>query len=153
MTTLDPSHAPFAYYVIASTLLALQLLGLSLYTAIVRTKAKKVVNPEDARSVVRGSEVVEVETAEVSRLHRAHRNALENAVPFFVIGLLYVLTNGSKLGALAYFGTFTLARLLHSVFYAGGVQPWRTASFGVGALATIGMAVHVLRAGFGALSH
>ncbi len=151
MNTLDPSHPQFAYYVIASTVLALQLIGLSFYTAIVRTKAKKTVNPEDAQSVVRGAAVAESEATEVARLHRAHRNALENAVPFFVVGLLYVLTGGSKLGALAYFGTFTVARLLHSVFYAAQIQPWRTAVFGVGALATIGMSVHVLRAAFAAL--
>jgi microsomal prostaglandin-E synthase 1 len=151
MTSLDPNHAPFVYYLIAAALLALQLLGLSFYTGLARTKAKKVLNPEDARTVIRGSEVVEVEAPEVARIHRAHRNALENAVPFFVIGLLYVLTQGSKLGALAYFGTFTLARLLHSLFYLGGVQPWRTATFAIGALATIGMAVHVLRVAFGAL--
>lgn len=44
-----------------------------------------------------------------------------------------------------YFWTFTAARLLHSVFYLWGKQPFRTLAFAVGVLAIIGMAVHVLR--------
>lgn len=41
--------------------------------------------------------------------------------------------------AVALIAIFTLARLVQSTCSVGGVQPWRTASFGVGALAQLGV--------------
>jgi uncharacterized MAPEG superfamily protein len=76
---------------------------------------------------------------------RAHANALESAVPFFAVGALYATVGQSKTAALAYFGSFVVARLLHSVVYIWGKQPLRTIFFAVGVLSIIGMAVHVLR--------
>jgi glutathione S-transferase len=102
------------------------------------------VNPED--KVVNKGELAEQEHDDVLRIKRAHINALENAVPFFVIGALYVATGATKTGAQLYCYTFLAARLLHSVFYLAGKQPFRTLSFGVGALANLGMAYHVIRA-------
>ena len=61
------------------------------------------------------------------------------------VGLLYAFSGPSKVGAQAYFFTFVGARILHSIFYLWGRQPFRTLCFAIGALATIGMAVHVLR--------
>lgn len=58
---------------------------------------------------------------------------------------MYAGVAPSKNAALIYFGTFTAARLLHSLFYLWGRQPFRTMMFGVGVLATLGMAVHVIR--------
>lgn len=59
--------------------------------------------------------------------------------------LLVPATAPSKTGALAYFGAFVAARLLHSFFYLFGRQPFRTLSFVVGVLAVVGMAIHVIR--------
>ena len=105
---------------------------------------KTFVNPEDA-TLNKGA-LAEVEHPDVARVKRAHINALENAVPFFAVAPLYAATGGSLLGAKAYFLTFVAARLLHSLFYLWGRQPFRTLSFGIGILCVIGMGVHVLRA-------
>lgn len=140
MALSDPIFRTFA---LCSVVLALNLILLSFGTAIARTRAKKMLNPEDI-SVIKGGEVGESEAAEVQRYHRAHRNALENIVPFFMVGLLYVASGPSLRGATIYFVTFTVARLLHTVVYIAGKQPWRTLFFTVGALATIGMLTHVL---------
>jgi glutathione S-transferase len=134
-----PELRPFF---LATAVLCLHLLALATVTSLVRTKRKVVVNPEDA---MLGGAVGDADHPDVLRTKRAHQNALENAVPFFAVGLLYALSGPSHTGALAYFGTFVGARLLHSVFYLLGKQPFRSLSFGVGFLATIGMAVHVLR--------
>lgn len=133
----------FRYYALASAIIALHLIILGTWTGGVRAMRKQYVNPEDAK--LNKADQTDVEHPDVARTKRAHQNALENAVPFFVIGALYAATGASKTGALAYFGTFTAMRLLHSLFYLWGRQPWRTISFAIGALATIGMGVHVIR--------
>jgi uncharacterized MAPEG superfamily protein len=134
----------FQAYALASAVLAIQLILIAFWTGAVRTKSKRYVNPEDKR-VIKG-ERTEAEHPDVLRVKAAHTNALENAVPFFVVGALYVATGGSKLGGQWYCMTFLAARILHTFFYLGGLQPWRTLAFGVGALSVLGMATHVIRA-------
>ncbi len=132
-----------ALYALAATIVALHLVALALWTGTVRVMRKQWVNPEDAR--LNKGEHVDLEHEDVSRVKRAHGNAIENALPFFVVGALYAATAPGRTAALAYFGTFVAVRLLHSIFYLWGRQPFRTLSFAAGVLAVIGMAVHVLR--------
>lgn len=129
-------------YFVVTALLALQLLGLATLTAIVRTRRKVYVNREDA---LLGGDVAEADHPDVLRVKRVHQNGVENVLPFCAVGLLYALSGPSHTGALAYFYTFLGARLAHSAFYLAGKQPFRTLSYLVGFLATLGMAVHVLR--------
>ncbi len=131
-------------YALAATILALHLLALALWTGTVRALRKQYVNPEDAK--LNKAEQTEADHPDVARTRRAHQNALENAIPFFVVGALYALSGATKTGALVYFGVFVGARLLHSVFYLWGRQPWRTLMFVVGVFDVIGMAVHVIQA-------
>lgn len=133
----------FGYYALASTVLALHMLLLAFWTGTVRALRKQYVNPEDAK--LNKAEGVETDHPDVARAKRAHQNALENAVPFFVVAALYVASGATKTGAATYFGVFVGARLLHSVFYLWGKQPWRTLMFATGALAVIGMGVQVIR--------
>jgi glutathione S-transferase len=130
-------------YALVSALVALHLILLAMWTGIVRTRRKTFVNPEDA-AFNKGTHV-ETDHLDVLRVKRAHYNALENAVPFFAIGLAYALSRPSNTGAYAYFFTFLAARVLHSVVYLWGKQPLRTATWGLGVLATVGMGVHVIR--------
>lgn len=132
-----------ALYAISASLLVLHLLVLAAVTGGVRAKHKQFVNPEDAK--LNKAENVDAEHPNVARVIRAHRNALENAVPFFAVGALYASTAPGRTGALAYFGTFVAMRVLHSLFYLFGRQPFRTMTFAVGALATLGMVIHVIR--------
>lgn len=143
MSTFTDNPA-LAAYAVASTTIALELVALALLTGTVRVKKSTYVNPEDAKAA-KGTKV-DFEPEEIARVKRAHANLLENAVPFFVVGALFVASGATRTAALAYFGTFVAARVLHAVFYLWGRQPFRTLSFGVGVLAVIGMAVHVLRA-------
>jgi uncharacterized MAPEG superfamily protein len=138
--TADPALRLFA---LVATLVALHLLLLAGATGAIRARHKAFVNPEDAS--VLGGKQVEADHPDVLRVKRAHQNALENAVPFFAIGLLYSLSGPSQLGALAYFWTFFGARVAHSLFYLFGKQPFRTITFGIGVATLIGMAVRVIR--------
>jgi glutathione S-transferase len=133
-------------YAATSTVLALHTMSLAVSTALARVKARKVVNQEDSATVSKGADVVPVEPEAVLRTQRAHRNAIENIVPYFVVAGLYAMTGPSATAAWVYFGVYVATRILHSFFYLNAIQPWRTAMFAIGSLAVLGMAVHVLRA-------
>lgn len=141
---LFADNSALKLYALVSSLIALELILLALWTGTVRVMRKQWVNPEDAK--LNKGEQAENDHPDVLRVKRAHQNLLENAVPFFVIALAYALTRPSDLGAQAYFYTFLGARVLHAIFYLWGRQPFRTLMFAVGVATMIGMAVHVVRA-------
>ena len=133
---MDLAHNPaFSVYVVTALVLCLNMLGLWFYSGLVRGRTKTVLNPEDAATVAKGSATVTTDPPAVARVLRAHQNATANVVPFLILGLPYVLLGASRTAALAIFGSFTAARLLHAVTYVRGVQPWRTVTFIVGSLA------------------
>jgi len=125
----DPA---FRAYSIACSILVLKMFAVALMTAATRSRVKQFLNPEDAK-VLGGADVTQV-----------HRNDLENILPFFTIGLIFVLTGVSGFAAQVYFYTFTGARIAHTVTYIARLQPWRTIAFVLGQLCTIGMLVQIL---------
>jgi prostaglandin-E synthase 1 len=125
----NPALALFA---LTGSILAIHLLLIAFYTGAVR--------------VLNKGEKVDVDHPDVQRVKRAHQNAIENFVPFLAVGLFFALTNPSITAAKAYFFTFLAMRVLHSIFYLWGRQPFRTMTFAVGALAMIGMGVQVIMA-------
>jgi len=139
----------FKLYAICSVILGLNLLALAIGTAVARVGTKTFLNPEDSKVNGKDSKWIDGTERDLpARFIRAHRNAMENVLPFFAIGLIYVLTNGTVLGAKAYFFTFTAARIVHSIVYVKGIQPLRTMSFFVGLLCLLGMMAHILRVAF-----
>jgi microsomal prostaglandin-E synthase 1 len=137
------THNPaFVSYAVCAALLCLNLLGLWLYSGLTRNRTRTLLNPEDTR-LLSGRSIVERDPPEVARVLRAHANAMANILPFLVLGFLYVVLGASRTGALAYFGVFTLARYIHSVAYVAALQPWRTVSFVLGLLASVGLLVQV----------
>ena len=132
-------------FAVCSAVVVLTLYMLGVITARTRNQRKAVINPEDVK-VNSGAKVVDEEHADVLRIKRAHLNGLENAVPFFVIGFLYTMTDPSLVLARVLFITFAVVRVLHAVFYLNAKQPFRTAAFGVAALVNVIMLVQVVRA-------
>ena len=61
-----------------------------------------------------------------------------------LIGLVYVLVGASPFGAAVYLWTFTGARILHTLAYTAGLQPWRALCFFVSVACLLGMSVQVL---------
>ena len=139
------NDASFKIYLLAIAALAFNLLFITLVTVVRRAKGKRFVNPEDARAF-KGEKVDSDETA-VLKSMAAHRNAIENFVPFAVLGLLYVMSGANPRAATIYFATFAVVRWLHSILYLLGIQPWRTLIFVLGFMVNIGLAVQVLMAG------
>jgi uncharacterized MAPEG superfamily protein len=132
----------FVAYAFACVVLVANLFVLATVTGVGRLVAKVFVNHED---VIKGGKLQPTDTESVARFRRAHRNAVENFVPFAAIGFLYVLMGATGRGAYILFGTFTVARILHSIVYVAGKQPWRTILYGVAVLATLGMMIQVTR--------
>jgi uncharacterized MAPEG superfamily protein len=143
MPSLVESPA-FMAYAISMIVLALNLLVLWAYSGAVRGKTKTTPNAEDASSP--DKRVVESEPPEVARVLRAHANAMANIVPFAVLGLVFVLAGGSAMAAEVLFGVFVVARVLHSLVYLAGKQPWRSMMFGIGALDTLVLMGFIVRA-------
>ncbi|XP_037938214.1 microsomal glutathione S-transferase 1 [Teleopsis dalmanni] len=141
LLTLD--NAVFNAYMFWSAVLVIKMLAMSPLTATQRFKTKTFANPEDLRS---SKLKVKFDDPNVERVRRAHRNDLENILPFFVIGFLYVLTNPVAFVAINLFRAVAIARIAHTLVYAVHVvpQPARALAFMVAFASTAFMAVQVL---------
>ena len=135
----------FKLYAICCCILSFQMLLLAAMTAAKRNTVKNYLNPEDVKVAFAGAKQVEGEEhPNVARVIRAHRNMNESVALFFALGLVCVLAGISPLGARVCFGVFTGARILHSIVYIKGVQPFRTMFYAFGSFALIGMIVQIL---------
>jgi len=109
------------------------MLASAVYTGTRRQKVGGFVNPEDAKTFGQSGTVARSEeTPEVARALRVQRNDLENISLFFAIGLIYILTGASFVGAAVLCGIFTLARVAHTIVYLRGMQPARAICFVIG---------------------
>ncbi|XP_072386226.1 microsomal glutathione S-transferase 1-like [Diabrotica undecimpunctata] len=96
------------------SILVLKMMFMSILTASKRIKHKAFANPEDAKPQHVKPQVNE----NVERVRRAHLNDVENVPLFFVIGLIYTLTNPAVYFAKTLFLAYTLARIGHTIVYA-----------------------------------
>lgn len=101
-------------------------------------------NPEDLN--LKKDSVVGFGNVDIERIRRAHRNDLENILPFLTIGLFYVLTSPEPLIANNLFRVIGIARILHTLVYAVFVvrQPARAIFFLIALLSTVFMAFRVI---------
>ncbi|XP_017964690.1 microsomal glutathione S-transferase 1 [Drosophila navojoa] len=113
---LSKSNSVFCCYLFWSSLLILKMLCMSLLTARQRIKTKTFANPEDLR-VGRCTDV-RFNDPNVERVRRAHRNDLENVLPFLLMTLAYVACGPHPLTAKLLIRIGASARLLHTLFYA-----------------------------------
>ncbi|MBL9099900.1 MAG: MAPEG family protein [Myxococcales bacterium] len=139
-----PMSTDFKVYAVCSSVLALQMLLLGAMTAATRARHKGYMNPEDARVSFGGAQLLASEHPDTARVIRAHRNMLETLPLFYALGLVYLVAGAPKLGLIVCSLAFTGARVLHSIVYLKGLQPWRTILFGVSLLALVGMVVMIL---------
>jgi uncharacterized MAPEG superfamily protein len=136
------NDAAFRAYAIACSILVFNMAAAAILTAITRMRVKQFLNPEDA-GLLGGASVMQ-EHPDVQRMLRLHRNDLENILPFFTVGLIFVLMGVSAFGAELYFYTFTGARIVYTIAYAARLQPWRTLAYAVGVVCMVGMLVQIL---------
>ncbi|SPP78052.1 microsomal glutathione S-transferase 1 isoform X1 [Drosophila guanche] len=133
----------FRVYLGWTAVLVIKIFAMSILTGLTRFATATFANPEDLLSP---KLKVKFDDPNVERVRRAHRNDLENIVPFLIIGLLYTLTNPSAFLAINLFRAVGIARIVHTLVYAVVVipQPARALSFFVAAGATVYMAFQVM---------
>ena len=136
------NNTSFVVYAITCLVLCVNLLFLWGYSGVSRARTKTAMNEEDA--VRFGASLTEIDPPRVARVLRAHDNAQACIYPFLFLGLVFVLAGGPAGIAMVIFGVFTGARILHSIFYLAGKQPWRTLFFTVGGLATIALMLAIV---------
>lgn len=139
------ANPAFRIYALCAAVLALKMLLSAFWTSTCRLRHRSFANPEDAETLGRGAATSGQEHPAVERALRIQRNDLENIPAFFAIGLVYVLLGASSFGAATYFGTYTVARVLHTVMYMAGLQPWRALCYGLGVLCMLGMIAQILK--------
>jgi uncharacterized MAPEG superfamily protein len=133
------SSSAVQLFAICYLILVLKMMVLGSYTSTIRIRRKVFATPEDYN--LQGVEPSSGVDPDIERARRAHRNDLENILPFFGVGLFYALTQPSAIGAQICFIGFTVARFLHTLFYVRSQQPHRTIVFLVGYVLMVWMAV------------
>jgi glutathione S-transferase len=117
--------------------LAGKMLVLAALTSRQRLRARVFASPEDY--AMQRLPVNAERDADIERYRRAHRNDLENILPFFVVGAIYAATQPSALGAWLCLPGFAVARVLHTVLYLRAAMPHRTLAYAYGYFATLWM--------------
>ncbi|XP_058127624.1 microsomal glutathione S-transferase 1-like [Anopheles ziemanni] len=133
----------FGTYIFWAAVLVAKMLLMSLLTGRARFKKGVFANEEDLAGAKKPNAKPKFDDPDVERVRRAHRNDLENILPFFTVGLLYMLTNPSPFIAINLFRAVAISRILHTIVYAVVVipQPARGLSWGVAYAATFYMAI------------
>ncbi|KAH8317451.1 hypothetical protein KR074_005078 [Drosophila pseudoananassae] len=116
LVLLSKSNPVFGCYMFWTSLLVLKMLLMSLLTVRQRMKTKTFANPEDLR--MNRSPEVRFGDPSVERVRRAHRNDLENVLPFILMSLVYVASGPHPLTARLLIRIGASARLLHTLVYA-----------------------------------
>lgn len=102
--SIHPDPVLFAAFAIVCALLVLKAQILGAATAATRGKLKQFLNAEDAAWL--GGAHANPDGERVHRIFRTHRNDLENLLPFFISGSLYVVSGGSVAFGAAYSVSF-----------------------------------------------
>ncbi len=124
-------------YALCVLLLCLKMLAISCYQGYFRIRRLAFTNAEDAAFFARAAQAMEL--PQVVRASKAWANDLENIPLFFVLGGLCVALQTPTVATAWWLGGFTLARLVHTLTYLAGWQPWRTLAYGAGVACLFGL--------------
>lgn len=129
-------------YAITAIVLTFKMAAISIVQGRGRLGSQVFTNPEDVRAF--GGTLEARDAAPVERAAKAWRNDLENIPIFLILGWIYVAAALSLAAFEVYCIVFMIARIIHTITYLAAVQPWRTASYTVGALAMLALVIHLL---------
>jgi uncharacterized MAPEG superfamily protein len=129
-------------YALTAIILALKMSSLAIVQGRARVKAGTFVNPEDASTF--GGKVAPEEPAMVQRAAKAWRNDIENIPIFLILAWIYVSAGLSTTPFVIYCLVFMVARIVHTICYLNSIQPMRTISFTIGAVAMLALIISLL---------
>lgn len=123
-------------YALCVVVLFLKMFLVSCYQGYHRLRFVAFTNPEDAAVFRRIAQAAE--RPQVIRAAKVWANDLENIPMFFALGGLAVALEAATLPVLWLSVVFTVARVLHTLAYLRGLQPWRTLFYGIGVICLMG---------------
>uniref|UniRef100_A0A4X2LK69 Microsomal glutathione S-transferase 1 n=1 Tax=Vombatus ursinus TaxID=29139 RepID=A0A4X2LK69_VOMUR len=138
----------FSAFTTYGTIALAKVMLMSVITSFFRITRKAFDNPEDVPNPHKEENIKKFlrKDDRVDRVLRAHRNDLENIVPFFCIGLLYSLSDPDLTTALWHFRIFVAARIYHTIAYLTPLpQPNRGLSWLIGYIVTFSMVYRLLK--------
>uniref|UniRef100_A0A1A9W8H2 Microsomal glutathione S-transferase 1 n=1 Tax=Glossina brevipalpis TaxID=37001 RepID=A0A1A9W8H2_9MUSC len=132
----------FCCFLLWSSVLVMKMLLMSMLTGLQRLRFKAYSNPEDL--FFKDIEV-KYNDEHVERVRRAHRNDMENILPYFTMALLYICTDPNPSIACNLFRAASIARIIHTFVYAFRPvpQPSRAIAFFIMFFITVYMAFDV----------
>ncbi|XP_070532459.1 microsomal glutathione S-transferase 1-like [Ptychodera flava] len=129
-------------FVTWGTVCVVKMLAMGPLTARQRFKTMVFANPEDNPGSKKHDAPAVSENVE--RVRRCHLNDLENIPAFLALGAMLLVTNPSATIAIWHFRIFAVSRLLHTVCYLNGIQPFRALCYMVGTSVNLSMAGQIL---------
>jgi uncharacterized MAPEG superfamily protein len=135
----------YQFYALTTVILFFKMLANSVVQGIGRANTKTFVTAEDARFFAQAPPAPD-EAPIVKRAAAAWRNDIENIPIFLFLGLIYVTLGCWPGGVYIYFTIFIIARILHTIAYLNGMQPWRTIFFTVGMFVCVALSIQILTA-------
>jgi glutathione S-transferase len=133
----------YQFYALTTVILFFKMFANSIVQGIGRLNARAFVTAEDARFFAHAPPVPD-EAPIVKRAAMCWRNDVENIPIFLFLGLIYVTLGCWPEGAFIYFTIFIIARILHTIAYLNGMQPWRTIFFTIGMFVCVTLAIQIL---------
>src|ERR1700722_20323857 len=138
----DPNGPALVAYSTTCLVLTANLIFLWVYSGTIRARSGIAINPEDAERF--GAEHAEHDPPGVARVLRAHANAQATIYRFLLLGLAFVLAGCPYPVAVTLFTILTAARIVNSIAYLRGLQPWRTVFFVVSGLSLIALMIALI---------
>jgi glutathione S-transferase len=133
----------YHFYALTTVILFFKMFANSIVQGLARINARAFVTPEDARFFAHAPAVAD-EVPIVKRAAMCWRNDLENIPIFLFLGLIYVTLGCWPEGVYIYFTIFVIARILHTIAFLNGLQPWRTIFFTIGMFVCVTLAIQIL---------
>jgi uncharacterized membrane protein YecN with MAPEG domain len=130
-------------YALTAIVLELKMAALAVVQGRGRMSTGQFPLPEDAKMFHGGAEAP-AEAPVVDRASKAWRNDLENIPIFLILAGIYVAADLSSKAFAFYCVVFMVARILHTYTFLKAIQPWRTVTFTISALAMFAMMIHIL---------
>uniref|UniRef100_A0A1A9VLG5 Microsomal glutathione S-transferase 1 n=1 Tax=Glossina austeni TaxID=7395 RepID=A0A1A9VLG5_GLOAU len=139
---LSVENPVFCCFLFWSSVLVVKMLLMSAITGLQRIFFMVYINPED---LIFKDVEIKYNNPRIERARRAHRNDLENILPYFTMALLYICTDPNPSIACNLFRIGSIARIIHTLVYAFRPvpQPSRFIAFFITYLITLYMAFDV----------
>ena len=133
----------YQFYALTTVILFFKMFANSIVQGLGRINARAFVTDEDARFFAHAPPTPD-EAPIVKRAAMCWRNDLENIPIFLFLGLIYVTLGCWPEGVYIYFTIFMIARILHTIAFLNGLQPWRTIFFTVGMIVCVTLSIQIL---------